>query len=134
MPLRKKILFSVIAIVGLAIIAIAVFRATNDTLPPDVIQQESRDGQHMVVLYDYGYEPRSLVIKKGETVVFATAREGHHWPASNLHPTHDIYPTFDPQEPIAPDETWAFTFEEVGRWTFHDHLAPFYTGVIEVTE
>jgi len=53
-------------------------------------------------------------------------------PASDLHLTHGIYPEFDPQEPIDPKNSWSFQFLKFGKWKFHDHLNPYYRGIINV--
>lgn len=79
-----------------------------------------------------GFTPEKITIKKGDTVIFKTKRNKFFWPASDLHPTHLIYPEFDPKDPIDPKKSWSFKFEKVGTWKYHDHLAPYYTGAIEV--
>ncbi len=85
-----------------------------------------------VVLRDRGFEPRDLRISKGTTVVFSTDRDHKFWPASNSHPSHAIYPEFDPKHLIEPGDTWSFTFDRVGRWGFHDHVRSYFTGTIYV--
>ena len=97
--------------------------------------QVSQSGaEHIVELRDDGYLPKNLTIQKGETVKFITTRDGYFWPASNLHPSHGIYPEFDPKEPIAAEESWSFRFDEAGNWRYHDHISPYFTGAIEVAE
>ena len=62
-------------------------------------------GQGTVADYykENGYEIKDFTIKKGQTVVFKNlTADGNFWPASNIHPTHQIYPEFDPKEPIPP--------------------------------
>jgi plastocyanin len=85
-----------------------------------------------IVLTETGYEPQNITIEQGTTVSFSTTAGRPHWPASNLHPTHDEYSDFDPMEPVPADESWSFTFEKVGDWTFHDHLRAYFTGEIVV--
>lgn len=79
-----------------------------------------------------GYEPNEITIRQGETVSFTNESDAFHWPASDVHPTHQIYSDFDPQTPIAPDETWSFTFTKAGKWVFHDHLRANLRGTITV--
>jgi len=57
---------------------------------------------------------------------------GDLWPASNIHPTHAIYPELDAKKPIRPGEAWAFTFDRVGYWRIHNHLAPEKGGLVVV--
>lgn len=83
---------------------------------------------------DNGFQPDTITIKKGDTVLFNSTAKNFYWPASDIHPTHGIYPEFDPKRPIAPDETWSFKFDRVGTWRFHDHLQANITGAITVTE
>ena len=87
-----------------------------------------------VVLTAQGFVPNEFAVSVGTEVVFTTEAGKPFWPASNIHPSHDIYPAFDPERPLAPDESWSFTFAEVGTWGFHDHVRSYYTGIIEVVE
>ena len=81
-----------------------------------------------------GFSPTSLSIKKGDTVTFKNVGSNSHWPASAPHPTHTVYPEFDPKSEVAPGQSWSFIFDKVGTWRYHDHLNSGETGVITVTE
>lgn len=78
------------------------------------------------------YVPREVTVRLGESVSFVNATDDFHWPASDVHPTHQIYSAFDPREPLGPGETWSFTFTQVGEWKFHDHLRANVKGVVIV--
>ena len=54
------------------------------------------------------------------------------WVASDVHPTHDELPGFDQLEGVEAGNDYSFTFEEVGEWTYHNHLVPTDTGTIVV--
>jgi hypothetical protein len=54
------------------------------------------------------------------------------WPASDFHPTHNLYPEFDPKKPIAQNSSWVFVFDKSGKWTYHNHLFPSQIGTIIV--
>ena len=92
------------------------------------------DGATVITLTKDGFKPSEVTIAKGTTVLFKTTTGNLYWPASNLHPSHLIYAELDPQEPISPADTWSFTFDKAGEWKFHDHLSPYFTGTITVTE
>lgn len=79
-----------------------------------------------------GYSPNYIKIHIGEPVTFKNEREEPFWPASNLHPTHEIYSEFDPKRQLGKNETWSFTFDKAGIWSYHDHLHPNNTGTVEV--
>lgn len=88
----------------------------------------------VIELRDDGFYPENISVNQGDTITFTTTRNGPFWPASNLHPSHTLYPEFDPAEPISPTASWSFTFTRPGSWNYHDHLAPLYRGTIEVGE
>jgi len=87
-----------------------------------------------VVLKDDSFEPESLTITKGTMVIFQNEGSKPHWPASNLHPTHGIYPEFDPQIEVPNGQSWSFVFEKPGKWKYHDHLYPEIRGEINVSQ
>lgn len=81
-----------------------------------------------------GFNPSDITVKKGQKVIFVNKDKKMHWPASNPHPTHYIYPEFDPKQPIPPGGSWEFVFQKVGTWLYHDHLNPETNGSITVSE
>ncbi|MCH7883373.1 hypothetical protein IIA95_03080 [Patescibacteria group bacterium] len=91
-------------------------------------------GEYIIELGDDGFYPQEITIRRGDVVSFVATRDGYFWPASNFHPIHTIYPEFDPKEPIEPSGKWNFRFNKIGEWGYHDHLAPYFTGKIIVTE
>lgn len=90
--------------------------------------------QYQVELRKDGFYPSDLSIKKGEMVTFTTSRTNFYWPASDIHPSHGVYPEFDPKVPINPNKSWTFEFDKIGIWKFHDHLAPSFKGTITVLD
>jgi plastocyanin len=92
----------------------------------------SIDGGYKMVITKNGFSPDTITIHKGDTITFSTNTKDFFWPASDVHPTHRIYPEFDPKQPIPPDQTWSFKFNKVGKWRCHDHLAPYFTCTITV--
>ena len=93
---------------------------------------EVLSGEVIVEMGEDDYTPNEFTITKGTTVTFVNTDDAPRWPASDLHPSHGIYPEFDPNEPVPSGESWSFVFNEVGEWTMHDHLAPYITGTITV--
>jgi plastocyanin len=139
-PSSKFVLFVKYAIVAFIISAITFFVTSvllgTMTIPQwnDSLDASLSNGKTVnIVLTESGYEPSDIVIEKGTTVTFTTTANRQHWPASSLHPTHNEYPEFDPLEPVAADQSWSFTFDEEGVWSYHDHLRSYFTGKIEVT-
>lgn len=128
------------AIVAL-VLAFVIYRSLAEEAAPAApaapapsAATEIPEGAEVVRLTEDGFVPAELTIKAGATVAFVTENGKLFWPASNLHPSHSLYPEFDPLLPVQPDEAWSFTFAKPGEWKYHDHLAPYYTGVITVIE
>lgn len=89
-------------------------------------------GEITVIMNDGSFTPQVTEVSAGDIVIFKNAGSEDRWPASNIHPTHEIYPEFDPQKPILPGQSWSFKFDKVGSWKFHDHLDPRLVGTINV--
>lgn len=86
--------------------------------------------RHVIAVTEEGFHPPRLTIRVGETVTFRNDGRHDHWPASNIHPTHEVYPEFDAQKPIVPGQSWSFRFDRSGTWRFHDHLYPQAGGLV----
>jgi plastocyanin len=104
------------------------------TESPSAIMDMREAKEVSVTLTDEGFKPSQIRIRTGTSVTFSTTRDSQFWPASNVHPSHDIYPAFDPGRPLSPDESWSFTFNDTGSWGFHDHVRSYFTGSIYVEE
>ncbi len=118
---------------ALCVFAVATFVNAPESTP------EQKDAvavgaTHQVVLRETGYDPAEITIAKGDVIDFSTARGFEHWPASNLHPTHNMYSAFDPRKPVPADQIWSFQFTKPGVWKFHDHLNSTFSGVVTVTQ
>jgi plastocyanin len=88
----------------------------------------------VVHLTEEGFEPESVKVGAGETIVFENVDDEGHWPASNDHPTHEIYPAFDPKKPVQPGTNWSVTLDRPGEWGYHDHMNPYMTGKVIVVK
>lgn len=93
-----------------------------------------------VVVTDEGFSPKELKVKKGDTVVWTNKGSSSSWPASAMHPTHSVYPeqggcissTFDACRGLNLGEAFKFVFNQVGSWSYHDHLNPSHFGKVVV--
>lgn len=88
---------------------------------------------HEISMDDTNFSVTELVISQGDTVIFKNIGQEEHWPASNLHPTHEVYSDFDSLSGIKPGDSWSMIFTKPGTWRFHDHLVPSIVGSVEVT-
>ncbi len=79
-----------------------------------------------------GFVPDRLDVLAGDPLLFENSDESDHWPASDVHPTHQLYPDFDAQRPIPQGESWSFALFRPGVWGCHDHLNPQFTAQVVV--
>ena len=79
-----------------------------------------------------GFSPSEVKIKAGDTVKFVNKDNKKRWPASGVHPSHQICPGFDAIGGINPDQSYSFTFKEIKTCPMHDHLLPTQFGKIIV--
>ncbi len=91
-------------------------------------------GTQIIEMKPDSFVPDKITIKKNTRVTFKNEDTIARWPASNIHPTHLIYPEFDPKRPVQPGDEWSFIFDKAGIWMMHDHLTPSITGTITVEE
>jgi len=128
----KKLIISGVLLIIFAFTFFISSRMMKDT----TLSLETRNeaGEYLIELHEDGFYPKELTINLGEVVKFTTLTGRPFWPASDFHPIHTIYPEFDPKNPISPNESWSFKFEKIGKWRLHDHLAPYYTGIINVVD
>ncbi len=87
----------------------------------------------MTITYtDNGYVPTSVTIKAGMTVTFVNESSGGMWTASAVHPTHQGLPGFDQLKASGNGTSYSYTFQNVGEWGFHNHVAPTHFGKVVV--
>ena len=81
---------------------------------------------------DAGFNPQTLTISKGQTVRFMNNGTGSVCPASDIHPTHSLYPqksasdclgsSFDACHGLKSREFYDCKFDSTGTWGCHNHL------------
>ena len=136
--MKKILLFAAI----IAIAAAIYFMRDNDEAPSRSNTENNLETAKQnisveseiidIKITDAGYEPNLLTIKIGTTVNFKNLSSVDRWPASGIHPTHQIYPEFDPKKAIPSGGSWSFKFDKAGVWRFHDHLFTNLNGIITV--
>lgn len=113
---------------------------------PATAHESEEENTLVVHMEENSFTPQQIEITTGTKVIFENTSATPHWPASDIHPTHTLYPgsgiekcgtdqaatIFDACGPIPPGEIYAFTFQEEGTWRFHDHLAAQIVGKVVV--
>ncbi len=127
---KSLLIFIAIISVGAGLLYFDTSKKQNEDV--DTTPEVAPENAFVVTLTPDGYEPADFTIAVGTAVTFKSATGKPHWPASNLHPSHEIYSEFDPLQPVDPDKSWTFIFTKEGSWNFHDHMRAYYTGTVHV--
>lgn len=123
----------------MAILIVGCTKTTTETAPP--VAEEI----YTVEITADGYNPSTITIDSGDAVRWINKDSNLHWIASAQHPTHAAYPEsggcigskFDACKGLKEGEEFTFVFNQVGEWSYHDHLnlrAPFFGKVIVKSE
>jgi len=102
---------------------------------------------HLVSYKDNGYEPKEITVALGDTVIFENNSDKDLWTASAQHPTHTAYDDSHKTSLCSNDiggtnvfdqcqtgDSFAFTFNKLGEWAYHNHVSPRDFGQIIVIE
>ena len=71
-----------------------------------------------------GFNPATIKIKKGQIVSWTNLDDKPHQVASDPFPTSETLPGLRAEAPSEKGESYSFTFEESGTYTYHDRLNP----------
>jgi len=71
-----------------------------------------------------GFSPEVIKLKKGTSLTWTNTDTKVHQPASDPHPTHDKLAELGDGEALAKGDSFSFTFEKAGSFTYHDHMNP----------
>ena len=117
---------------GVLVLACATLFLWKDSIYGRIAGHKGNGVEYIVVITPDGFSPKELYLNVGDRVKFTTTLTRPFWPASDLHPSHTLYPEFDPKNPVNPTDSWSFVFLKVGTWKYHDHLFPLDRGTITV--
>lgn len=143
--MSKKFIYIVSAIILGAGIYLFATSGQQRNQPPHANNVVSENGT-TVTYTNSGYTPQTITIETGTTITFVNQSNTRMWPASDVHPIHAEYPgsniskcgsdeegqIFDACSSIESGGSFSFQFNEVGTWTYHDHLNPSRSGTIIV--
>lgn len=80
--------------------------------------------QNVVTITDQGFIPATIKIKKNTQVKWKDMDKASYQVASDPHPIHSGLPGLV-SPVLLTNDSYSFTFEKVGTFTYHDHLNPF---------
>jgi len=80
-----------------------------------------------------GFIPASLVVQKGTKIIWTNTDDNSHQIQANPHPTGDSLPSLK-SEILNNTQTYEYTADTPGTYSYHDKLNPINNGTIEVQE
>ena len=102
---------------------------------PRALRPRTRFPNSWVVEFrDDGFVPKRLEIEVGQQVQFVNSSESSLWPASNIHPTHQVMPEF--RRPAARSvQKVSGHSRSISRdfGATHNHMVPEHSGLIVAT-
>lgn len=113
------------------LLVITFLLTTHYTLPTIT---HAHSAVQVIKMTPNAFEPAEVKVDEDSTIIFINQDTVGRWPASNIHPTHELYPEFDPKKNINPGESWSFKPKKPGVWKYHDHTNPHLRGTITVTK
>lgn len=151
---RKNLLVIIIALLLLIVIGVVIpyiqVRNREKKSPQNTTNIPSQTQNVNITYTNKGFEPNSMRIPSGTTVVWTNVSDKLMWIGSDPHPSHTDLPGFDQRgtdsnvphddtfkliphvEAHSTDSVYAYTFIKVGIWDYHNHLSPGDRGEIIV--
>lgn len=142
-------LFAVLAFEGLVLFASQAI--TSQALVTGYNEKQSSASfdatsplSHEVRFTTRGFVPASLTVKQGTTVTFINDTKESMWVGSDEHPSHTGYAGTSKKEhcPDTPGtafdqcsvgDSYTFTFNKIGTWSYHNHMNAGFKGSVTVT-
>ena len=77
-----------------------------------------------VSINDTGFTPATIKVTAGTTVTWTNSDKKPHRVASDPYPTNNGLPGFDSNIALNQKDTYSYTFDKAGVFTYHDQLNP----------
>lgn len=134
--MKKPIILIVIMAALLGVIGFAVTRSNK--LPMDTTMdmhaaastKKQVPGMNEVFIQDFSFSPKTLTIKKGTTIKWTNKDDAHH----DVKPDSDYGMAFTSSKLLATGESYSFTFNTPGTYSYHCTPHPYMKATIKVTE
>lgn len=131
-PKKRDALLIIFAAIAVGIVGALLIISNNKDKQPTSTPVVTPADSSSVVISANGFNPTSIAVKKGTQVTWTNTDSKPHQVASDPHPTHTNFPALTDDEALNKDESYSFTFEKAGTYTYHDHLNPSKTGTVIV--
>ena len=137
-----------------ALVLVASGCASNPSSPSDPAPSEpgpetspsnTSENATVITYTDSGFQPETVTVKQGDTVVWESEASRSMWVGSDQHPVHSEYAGTSLNEhcsngdqassafdQCSSGDRFSFTFEKEGEWGYHNHDYSSHTGTVIV--
>jgi len=121
--LRRLFLISVI-LLGVLTLGAVAYKYLIDSDSDTVQTQPLVTNEAQVSITKDGFVPATITVSKGTQLTWTNTDTEPHQVAADPYPKNDSIPGFDSTIILQQDESFSFTFEQSGTYTYHDELHP----------
>ena len=111
-----------IAVLILLVIVIAVALTHNPSsnkAPTTAAKQSAQ-----IAITDTKFVPQVIDVKVGTSVMWTNQDSSPHWIASDPYPKDDALKSLNSGGPKQQNESFTYTFDKAGTYSYHDELHP----------
>lgn len=131
----------IVAVIAVAVLGWFVFgnktdkasetinQQTNETTNEPTTSTETPVSENKITISGFAFNPSKITVKKGTTVTWTNQDSTQH----NVEPDEPS-DDFKRSELLAKDESYSFTFEKSGTYSYHCQPHPQMKGTVDVTE
>jgi len=127
--MKKALVFVVILFLA-AILGFAAFfylQSQRGEVPTQITPPKEKTvaqvNQAQVEIVKGSFSPATLKIAKGDIIIWTNKDTSPHQVASDPYPSNDTIPGLL-SDPLSTGDSFSFTFNETGTFTYHDNLNP----------
>ena len=127
--MKKIILGGALLVLVVGLIFVKSSKTDMRATPQTTQLSQQAQAPNEVAIKNFSFGPNKLTVKKGTKITWTNMDDAHH----------DITPTsgatdFVASHLLAKGETYEFTFDTVGTYSYKCSPHPYMKGAIEVTE
>ncbi len=89
--------------------------------------QQTENEPNQIIIKDFNFQTPKLTVKKGTTVTWVNQDDAHH----NVIADNGVGPKSDL---LAQGQSYSYTFNDVGSFSYHCDPHPYMKATVEVTE
>jgi plastocyanin len=128
----SKIFSAAIALLVLLTFILLIARIIDNSSPIPITKTDEVKTAEIKITKN-GFVPANLLVAKGTKVTWTNSDKTNHQLQANPHPTGESLPGLK-SEILHNQQTYTYTTDTLGTFSYHDHLNPTTNGIIEVKE